>query len=80
MALRRISTGVGGYPVTFENRTHKKGADLLFGHRDWKEPSEFYMHCNSKWGFFLVVSLKNTARRAADSLIRKTRIFKKCSA
>ena len=47
-----------GTRFTFEIRPHKNGAELLFGHRNWKEPSEFYMHCNSKWGFFLGVSLK----------------------
>jgi hypothetical protein len=47
-----------GIRLTFEIRTHEKGAEPPFGHRDCKEPSEFCMHCNSKWGFFLGVSLK----------------------
>ena len=47
-----------GTRLTFKIRPHDKGAELLFGHRDWNAPSEFYMHCNSKWGFFLGVSLK----------------------
>ena len=47
-----------GTRLTFRIRPHDMGAELLFGHLDWKEPSEFYMHCNSKWGFFLGVSLK----------------------
>ena len=47
-----------GTRLTFHIRPHDNGAELLFGHLDWKEPTEFYMHCNSKWGFFLGVSLK----------------------
>jgi uncharacterized protein YndB with AHSA1/START domain len=30
---------------------------LRFGHRGWKEASDFFMHCNSRWGYFLL-SLK----------------------
>ena len=32
---------------------------VLFGHKGWKQAGEFYMHCNSKWGFFLGTSLKD---------------------
>ncbi len=41
-----------GTRLTFDIRPHEKGAELLFGHRDWESPTEFYMHCNSKLGFF----------------------------
>ena len=34
------------------------GSVLLFANKGWKETSEFFMHCNSKWGFFLGTSLK----------------------
>jgi uncharacterized protein YndB with AHSA1/START domain len=47
-----------GTTLEFSIRPHKEGALLLFAQRDWKEPSEFYMHCNCKWAFFLGVSLK----------------------
>ncbi len=31
---------------------------VIFAHRDWKEPVEFMHHCSTKWGTFLVTSLK----------------------
>jgi len=37
----------------------ERGTALQFSNMGWAERNEFYMHCNSKWGFFLVVSLKN---------------------
>ncbi len=36
-----------------------RGSALEFSNLGWAEPNEFFMHCNSKWGFFLTVSLKN---------------------
>lgn len=30
-----------------------------FAHTGWETPDAFFMHCNSKWGFFLTVSLKD---------------------
>ena len=33
-------------------------AVLRFEHSGWPESGDFYMHCNSKWGFFLGSSLK----------------------
>lgn len=36
----------------------ERGSVLQFSHFGWAEPNEFFMHCNSKWGFFLTVSLK----------------------
>lgn len=44
---------------SFSIQPHERGSVLGFAHRGWSEPSEFYMHCNCKWGFFLGVSLKN---------------------
>ena len=56
---------VGGPPewidtdLIFDIIPHEKGSVLFFAQRGWEEPSEFYMHCNCKWGFFLGVSLKD---------------------
>ncbi len=43
---------------TFDIEPHERGAVLDFSHRRWPEADSFYRHCNSKWGFFLGVSLK----------------------
>jgi len=43
----------------FEVQADKRGAALKFRHNDWPKADEFFMHCNSKWGFFFTVSLKN---------------------
>lgn len=37
---------------------HERGLTLDFAHHGWAETDDFYKHCNGKWGFFLVVSLK----------------------
>ena len=47
-----------GTTFEFSIRPHKEGSLLLFAQRGWEEQSEFYMHCNCKWAFFLGVSLK----------------------
>ncbi|MBV1911739.1 MAG: hypothetical protein KUG78_20775 [Kangiellaceae bacterium] len=47
----------GNFEFTIE--PDERGAQLKFAHLDWPTADEFYMHCNSKWGFFLTVSLKN---------------------
>jgi len=44
---------------SFDIKPHERGAVVLFANRGWAEPSEFFMHCNCKWAFFLGVSLKN---------------------
>jgi len=44
---------------TFNISRDEESSMLEFIHEGWEESGEFYMHCNSKWGFFLVVSLKN---------------------
>ncbi len=36
----------------------ENGVVLKFAHNDWPSQDEFFMHCNSKWGYFFVVSLK----------------------
>lgn len=36
----------------------KRGCCLHFSHHGWQQTDDFYQHCNAKWGFFLVVSLK----------------------
>lgn len=44
---------------SFDITAHERGAVVQFANRGWADPSEFFMHCNGKWGFFLAVSLKN---------------------
>lgn len=44
---------------TFSISPDERGAVLNFSHQGWSETNDFYQHCNSKWGFFLVVSLKS---------------------
>ena len=39
--------------------TTQGGVYLDFAHHGWPETDDFYKHCNAKWGFFLVVSLKD---------------------
>ena len=36
----------------------ERGACLRFSHHAWTQADDFYRHCNSKWGYFLTVSLK----------------------
>lgn len=50
-----VETGV----FTFAISNDERGAVLHFKHQGWNETDDFYQHCNSKWGFFLAVSLKN---------------------
>ncbi len=47
-----------GMDFRFDIQEHERGAALNFSNTGWPEQSEFYMHCNAKWGFFLAVSLK----------------------
>ena len=42
----------------FNIQADDRGSALHFCNLGWSDPNEFYMHCNSKWGFFLTVSLK----------------------
>ncbi|MDH5672615.1 MAG: SRPBCC domain-containing protein [Myxococcales bacterium] len=48
-----------GMRLRFDVAEHERGSVLVFEHGGWSEPSDFFMHCNSKWGYFLVVSLKS---------------------
>ena len=48
-----------GHNFQFAIEPHDKGCVLNFSHQGWEEQSEFYGHCNSKWGFFIGVSLKD---------------------
>ena len=43
----------------FNIQADERGSALQFSNLGWAEANEFFMHCNSKWGFFLTVSLKN---------------------
>lgn len=43
----------------FDIQVDERGTVLGFRHNDWPQADEFFMHCNSKWGFFFTVSLKN---------------------
>lgn len=48
-----------GMTLTYDIEPHARGAALRFEHAGWPERSDFYGHCNAKWGFFLAVSLKS---------------------
>ncbi len=43
---------------TFSITENENGSSLDFSHIGWPEIDDFYKHCNAKWGYFLVVSLK----------------------
>ncbi len=43
---------------TFEIKPNENGSTLYFTHEGWPEADDFFRHCNSKWGYFLTVSLK----------------------
>ena len=47
-----------GSKVGFDLRQDGDQTVVLFGHRGWKEASEFMHHCSTKWGSFLM-SLKS---------------------
>lgn len=42
----------------FELEAIERGTNLRFTHQGWPDVDDFFRHCNSKWGFFLTVSLK----------------------
>jgi uncharacterized protein YndB with AHSA1/START domain len=42
-----------GTTVTFDLEPKGEETTLLFAQRGWKEASDFYAHCNTKWGYFL---------------------------
>lgn len=43
---------------SFRIEPHARGGALTFINDGWPQADEFFGHCNSKWGFFLGVSLK----------------------
>ena len=47
-----------GTELTFDLKTEGDETVVLFGHREWREPSEFMAHCSCKWAYFLL-SLKS---------------------
>ncbi len=47
-----------GMQFVFAIAKHERGSVLLFDHHGWPEVSDFYRHCNTKWGYFLACSLK----------------------
>ncbi|CAI4029738.1 Polyketide cyclase [Nitrospira tepida] len=46
-----------GTDITFDLKQENDFTIVLFGHRKWKESSEFTAHCSTKWAVFLI-SLK----------------------
>lgn len=46
-----------GTDITFDLKHENEFTIVLFGHRNWKESSEFTAHCSTKWAVFLM-SLK----------------------
>jgi len=48
-----------GTRFTFDIEPTDGGSVLRFKNGGRAEASDFYAHCNCKWGFFLGVSLKN---------------------
>lgn len=47
-----------GMTFRFALAPHARGVVLRFDHSGWSEQSDFFGHCNAKWGYFLAVSLK----------------------
>ncbi len=50
-----VDTGEFEFKISEDER----GTVLHFAHHGWQENGDFFQHCNSKWGYFLVTSLKN---------------------
>lgn len=42
-----------GTRVSFELEPGGQGTIVRFGQHGWKAASDFYMHCNAKWSYFL---------------------------
>lgn len=42
----------------FDLEPSERGTLLRFVNEGWAETDDFYMHCNTKWGVFLALSLK----------------------
>lgn len=43
-----------GTQITFDLSEEAGRTTLRFGHRGWKEPSDFFAHCSMKWATFLL--------------------------
>ena len=43
-----------GTDISFELTTQDGQTIILFGHRNWRESSEFSAHCSMKWATFLL--------------------------
>jgi uncharacterized protein YndB with AHSA1/START domain len=43
-----------GTQLTFDLAPDGERTTLRFGHREWKEPSDFLAHCSLKWATFLL--------------------------
>jgi hypothetical protein len=43
-----------GTRLFFDVEAHGDKAILHFGQRGWREENDFYMHCNSRWGYFML--------------------------
>jgi len=48
-----------GTEFAFDIEPSESGSVLRFRNSGWAVASDFYAHCNCKWGFFLGVSLKD---------------------
>lgn len=42
-----------GTRFTFDLEGHKDGAALRFGHRDWRESTDFFKRCSENWVHYL---------------------------
>ncbi|MHA4811346.1 SRPBCC family protein [Flavitalea flava] len=47
-----------GTRLFFDVEPHGDKTILHFGQRGWREENDFFMHCNSVWGYFML-SLKS---------------------
>jgi uncharacterized protein YndB with AHSA1/START domain len=43
-----------GTDVTFNLSQNGEYTEILFGHRNWREASEFTAHCSMKWATFML--------------------------
>jgi hypothetical protein len=58
VAWRCVEGPWKGMDFTFTIDSHNRGSVLVLEHAGWTDQGDFYMHCNTKWGYFLAVSLK----------------------
>ncbi len=62
-----------GTDITFD--LHEEGDDrsketiLRFGHRNWREPSDFLAHCTTMWGRALLTLKKRLETPEPDDLL-----------